>query len=843
MLRFRPAAVAALALCLSLIVASPAAAGNYGGKIAAAADIAASPALAPAIADLKLHLSKMTSTPFEVVDQTAAPAVRLMIDPARRGGPVPDLDTFRIKGDDAALTISSGGPQGLSNGVYFYLEQLGVRWLMPGDDWIVTPRRADVTLTIDRTVTPSFAVRTYAGTGGFFSRRWSRNYAGSAAFRDATTDWKRRLRYGGSYQLGKAVGETFMADPKILPILEAHPDYLASVGGKSSPIYVTKSDGASGPNVTAKINAGNAEAVKLFCSWAIDRFRAARAGGDPATQRVMSVEPSDGFGYGDNAADLPGNGSGSDQSFFIANECAREVRKEFPGTSVILLAYAGHAEPPSFPLEPNVIVQVAPYAFQEVPPQKFIADWTRKANEMAIYDYWSIPDWARDEPSFNYLTLAERLRYWRASKIDGVAAETTFGLGAMGLGHYIAAHLMWDVDQDAGALIDDWFETAFGPARPPMRRMMDRWATSFTLTSLELGRTFQDLAEARRLAGADPAVGRRIDDFVAYAHYLRLRLELDGESDPAERTLKAHGIVQHLLDANGSMMMHTTRLVDLLARKYPTIYADFGATDRGLSGPGWLRVRPLDAADAERLLEDGLRRYPAQDVALRTYSGELQLAPSNGGFAPSPAMPVVGSIDFNLTVPAGRDRFRLSVSRRVASVITIFDTERREVDSRVVSKTPAGAPASDQELDFALDPGRYVVNIHPDGGRKAGYVTFRTEPGAAVTLRTFLSPKSAPSPRLYFFVPPGLKRLAIYYPLGVFEGVRGFNVFRPDGVPAPIDFQDGRRVLLIDVPHGADGKIWSLTRSVSPNEPFRMLNAPQAFSLSPNTLMIPRDAL
>jgi len=47
--------------------------------------------------------------------------------------------------------------------------------------------------------------------------------------------------------------------------------------------------------------------------------------------------------------------------------------------------------------------------------------------------------------------------------------------------------------------------------------------------------------------------------------------------------------------------------------------------------------------------------------------------------------------------------------------------------------------------------------------------------------------------------------------------------------------------LLVKVPSGQDGKLWSLSHLKAPNQPLRMLNAPQAFSFFPDSLMVPED--
>ena len=719
-----------------------------------------------------------------------------------------------------------------------------MRWLLPGKTWTDVPKRSDVTLKVDRLVAPAFKVRSYAGTGGFYSYEWGRSYEGSAHFEAQTTEWKRHLRYGGEYLLGRAEGEAFIADRSITPILVRHPDYLAIVDGRPSPLYLEK-DGKSELNVIAKLNAGNPAAVALFCDWTLRNLREARASRDKASHSVISVEPSDGYGYGTDTKDLPGNGSGSDQSFFIANACARKVRAAYADASVILLAYAGHAAPPSFDVDANVIVQVAPYAFQDTPPEQFIAEWAKKARRLTIYDYWSIPDWTHDEPTFDYTGLAEKLRYWRSSKIEGVNAETTFGLGAMGISHYLAAHLMWDLQQDDHALVDDWFDRAFGPAKAPMQRMMDRWAHSFVLTSFELGDSYRDLQAAARLAQGHPTIVARIDDYVRYVHYLRLRLEIENATDSKVQSQKAVGLAEYLLDINDTEMAHTTRLIDLYARTYPAIYREFDI-HAGAKTPGWARVHPLAHADVESLLTEGACLYPPPEFEIKTYSSVLvpiQPAPQPREQATwGVTMPTIGPLSVDLRMPSDLKALPLRISRQVDNEVTIADENGRVVSAFKVKKAdePHAPPA---EMDVDLAPGAYKLHFQPDGDRRTGYFSFQTRSDISLTLRDFLSPKPSPSPRLYFYVPAGLRRLALYYPDTDYNNVFRFQVLDPAGNASPITYRDNRRVLLVDVPPGTDGRIWSINRSVSPDVPARMLNAPQAFSLSPELLWTSRDGL
>lgn len=829
-------------------------AGTYGARIIISDPVlASSRQLAPAIADLRRYLGEMTGIEFTVGNAAAGPAIALSLAgspeaPVGAAGKFTGkgLEPFLIRGGAGGLDIVSNDAQGISHGIYYYLEELGVRWLLPSPKWTIVPRRDDIRIDIDRLVEPAFKVRSYAGTGGFYSWLWGRNYALSAGIEARTRDWQRRLRYGGDYHLGRHVGEAFIGDRRITPILQAHPDYLAKVGGAWSPLYVPGRDGKLRLNQTAKINAGNPDAVALFCGWVLDNLRAARKNPDRSRHKVISVEPSDGYGYGDNVPELPGNGSGSDQSFHIANVCARTVRSAYPDASVILLAYAGHADPPSFQLEPNVIVQVTPYAFQDTPPEQFIAAWQAKAPRLTLYDYWSIPDWSGDEPTFNYLTIGHKLRYWHRSNIEGLNAESSYGAGAMGLGHYVAAHLMWALDRDAGAIIEEWYEKAFGPAKAPMKRMLERWATSFRLTSAELGASFRDVSAALGLASNDPAAASRIADYGRYLHYLRFRYQLDATSGETAKSKLAVALAEYLLSINGTMMVHGTRMIDLYNRKFPTIGTEFALKNPASPGPGWGRIREPSDADSAALVADGATHYPPPDYESTTYSGPLVPLQDATWSAPEgdpwgPAMPVVGDLEALVRMPPGLDNLPLRITRQVDTDVTVDYASGQPVLTRKIAAAANGR-AEWAELTFKLAPGLYRLRFRPSGGRAGGYFSFQTWKGVPLVMQTFLSPKGNPSPRLYFYVPRGLQRLIMYYPLGDFAGVYKFRVLDPNGGTARIVYRDNRRTLLVDVPPGQDGKVWSLERSVSPNNPHLMLNAPQAFSLEPGALMIPADA-
>ena len=679
------------------------------------------------------------------------------------------------------------------------------------------------------------------------------------------------MRNGGR-GLGKSTGEAFITENQA--VLQAHPEYLAKIDGKSTPLFLpTKKavfanyvwdaatnkfvkaakpgTGTHALNEIAKLNAGNPAAVELYCNWILKGLRAARSAPGGYAIQTVSVEPADGAGEGNNYDELKaqgvGDGSESDQEFFIANACARKVRAEFPDVSVIILAYGAHSDPPSFPLEPNFVVQPTFWRTgrktAKLSDDEWLAAWKAKGRDMACYDYWSIPDWTHDEPTFNYLEIAKKLRHYYDNNIKGIFTETTSSSGAMAIGQYLASHLMWDINLDEKALIEDWYDTAFGPAKVPMKRMLERWARRYRPISTELSMAYRDIDEAEKLAAGNPAVLARVDDYAKYLHYLRLRDELLATAGGPAREKKISALSEYFFDIDESRML-CIRIFDQ-GKAFKEFHRKGAGGATGVppgdpDGPGWARVHKLSHADATALIADGLKTYPLPDFEMKTYTGKL--VPLNPIAWKAPAGEPWGDAmniccaTMDLQMPEELAAFPLRVSKTEDSKVTVSDDSGRTVYTHDVAKGAAGW----DELSIPLAAGHYQVSI---GGNKNGMLTFQTWKGMPLVLRTFQTQKQCPSPRLYFYVPRGLQKIVIYFPDSFFAGAFETPVFLPNGERATVESRDGGKLMVITVPAEMDGKVWSLDRLVQYIQNFETLTIPQAFSLSPEVLMVPSDAL
>jgi hypothetical protein len=820
----------------------------YGQKIVAPRETGSR--LRPALEDLKSTLLQMSGVKFEVSNEYSGPGIYLVLtdDPAAPTDAVGKLkdkgfEPFIIRSkDDKNLWIIANAPEGLTHGIYYYLNQLGCRWLLWNDRWTVVPQRADITLKTEGLHAPAFKVRSYAGTGGFggiAAYDPKLDQYNRLAFQARVLDWQRRNGFGEEYHLDGHSGEEFNAAKK--EELLAHPEYLAMVDGQRVPW-----------SVTAKLDASNPGAVKLYTDWALDKLRERRKHYPNQPYSIaVSVDPADGGGACNSGPCTKiGNGSPSDQTFYLANHVARAVRAEFPDGYVNLYAYNEHAAVPSFPIEENVIVMIIPYAFNKsgLTAEQFIKAWGEAVPEnMMVYDYWSITDWTQDEPTFNYLeTPVNKIRYWHDSNIVGFNGESTYGAGAMGLGWYVASRLMWNPDTDVPALLDEWYTLAFGPAKAPMKKMLERWAKGFMLNSAELGLSYRDINEAYVLAKGNDAVTARLDDYARYLGYLSYKLILSNTKDPKEREAIMPDYVEYLFDIYDSSMVHSFRLYQFAVDygRIKPLFDEFNNSD--MNAPGWNRIHPLTHDELATRVTEGAKYFPPPSFEIKSYGSDfvspIPIAPWQpvaGDDFWGTKMSTKGGMNVHIIAPRGLKTLPLRVATYYAMHIDIIDDkDGSSVFTHDVEATKIYEKTEDVQAPLPHE-GSYTIQFRPTSG---GGFYFQTARGLPLSFGPFISEMGAPCPRVYFYVPKGLKTLAMYFPQGESSGGAG-QVRNSNDVVVPDTRTDNGKLVTWPVAAGQDGQVWSIEGSRSADTLPRFLNAPNAFGFSPDTLLLPSDII
>jgi hypothetical protein len=765
---------------------------------------------------LQRWLGKVTSAEFTVTNEAGKEGIFLATERT------PDLpvdvtplkaqesgEAFLITGDAKALWIVGKSDLGLERGTFWYLDKLGCRWLHPGEKWTVIPRRDDITLKINAVQAPAFLLRDFFGTGGFGRPA----YDPKQRIAEGWTLYKRQNLLGGTVRLAGHMGEAFNLAHKAE--LEAHPEYVAEVNGQRTPGYI------------AKLCASNPGLQALFVTDRVNNLKAQLAR-DPSLLAV-SVEPADGGGHC-TCAECVKLGSISDRVFTLANLAARAVAKEFPGKYVSLYGYNEHAAVPNIPIEPNVIVSLAPYAFQRtgLTPHEMIAAWGKKHDFLGVYTYWSIPDWSRCLPGQTLRGITDEIRFWRTNHVKTHLSESTFCGGNMGPHWYLAARLMWDPTRDEKEIVDDYFASAFGEARMPIRRMYDRWEGGFMLTDHELGLCYRDLNEALALT-KEPAVRARLADMGRYTQFLRLWYEFQQARGDA-RIEAAKTVNTYLWQVYDSNIVQSFRMAQLLVRDMKP-HLDAVNTQAEV----WKDTRQLADEEILALVADGSANYHPLDFTPVRYAGPLRpLQPAGGeDGAYVTTHTSASSSSFTFTARPGTERVALNI---------LVQNRGAGRTDRVTAIDPAGKMVFDRRFEGNGQWADLVIPTAAPGNYRLEVTdqkTFFALQASADLPFACTGPFVCPdlSRRAYFYVPRSLRQVAVYNP-----GVIPIKIFDPDGKPVTVERNEaGNPLFLIDIPEGQDGKAWSFT-GFKGYTPLRLLNAPNAFSYSLQGMMVPEDA-
>ncbi len=386
-----------------------------------------------------------------------------------------DVTTERVR-------ITGSSPIALLNGVYRFLQDyLGCRWYVPGEIGEIVPEHSTVTIPVGTAATtPDWDIRT------FFLRD---DEAQWWALRNGINGW---FNHDFIEALGTGVGDDlvyqqpgvsgFHAWARILPpekYRPEHPEYYALVNDRRM----------EGGLHSGQICTTNEEALNIITEGAREYFEA------HPDARWYSVAPNDGYGWCtcDDCMALQEQLGGvrywrggdhqilSDRQLAFGNEVAR--RLDMDDRELIVFAYVNHAPPP-MNIHPNDGVTVwlchylpACYAHAITDPTcpdnaefyGYVKGWARWSERMGYYAYTDKSMW-QGLPRPVVRPMMEDLKMlhdhgWRRY----VAQSSARGFGQNGPLYWMTAKLLWDVDADVEALLDEYFRTMYGPAAAEMR--------------------------------------------------------------------------------------------------------------------------------------------------------------------------------------------------------------------------------------------------------------------------------------------------------------------------------------------------------------------------------------
>ncbi len=584
-------------------------------------------------------------------------------------------DDYLLRTEPGRVWVVGRTLFGLRNAMWDFFHRAGFRQYFPGPHWEIWPAVPELKLALNTFETPDYYSR-YLFMGG----------SQSAQTKSAYEQWKIRNRMDSGFKLQTqhSYGAIVKRNPEFFA---AHPETLVGPPGENT-----------------KLDPSHPLLLELLAKDAVEQFRR-----NPDWD-CISCDPSDGGGW---RKDSP-LGTPSNQALTVSNHVARAIQAEFPGRRVGMYAYAEHSPPPDLVVDPHVIVSVATnFLRQGHTVEKLLAAWHGKGAEMGIREYLGVWPWDHDLPGRSRAArlddIAKSIPHYYSLGARYWTAETSQGWGAHGLGNYLAARILWNLDEArrVPAILDDFFARSFGPAAPEMREFYERavLASGNPLISEDLlGRMYRGLEQARAKAGS-AAVRARIEDLILYTRFAELTFAYENTDGAAHAKAYAElaNYAYRILETNMATGYGVLRSE---AWRHKELKSPIAWDDTGVVSPApetWLT--PDELAE---LLRQGVARNPLTTFESVAFSRQLVPAGLTGDSKAPGALKLRGTNNlylyaakegevFEFTVSGGliyADRGPVNLrlfSDRHALVDTPVDTAKVPVDKKdhvIVLKTP-----------------------------------------------------------------------------------------------------------------------------------------------------------
>jgi hypothetical protein len=728
-------------------------------------------------------------------------------------------EAYAIRTREKRVLLLGATELGASHAAYRFLEELGVRWLAPAPEWEVVPSTPDLKFAQDITDRPTFLSRNIFFGWGYI--REGVNFRGKTAEQEYS-DWQRRNLQAQSFTVdtGHAYERIAAAYKKEF---DEHPEYWALVNGKRQ-----------GP----QFELSNPAVRKLIVDYAINYFK------QNPNADMVSVDPADGGGTS-QSEESKALGEPGDLAFALASYVAKELEKAYPGQHkmVGLYAYSWHSDPPPFELHPNVYVQLTTSFNQgRLTWPELLQEWPKKATNLGFYDYYSV--WRWDNDSWYGGAVARRgyledrfKQFMEVNKKSGAFAtslwaESGNNWGMNGRGYYLANKMMWNPDINVDAVLNDYYEKAFGAGTTAMReyyRMRDDAVPVSPGTTGVLFRAVQRAGEATK---NDAAVQRRLDDIKNFLSYQYLHDLWSAEQDASKKSELQNDIWTLAYRTRYSYMNHWEAI------RQDWIHEE--SLKPGDPRP-WKVDKPMTREETEALFQEGLNYYPELKIPQQVkFSSEIVPVEFDNEAPPANAP------EMELWYQEG-SRYLIYSLHGEAIPIHIhagkyygFKQHSYEITDASGKVLASGKPALDETVRFDFQPpapGLYYFSYHDHGDMGQVYwkpdqlVAMQTGERGYRAMRTI--------PTMYFYVPKGNKTVEYYFAREPSQGGSWFAIADPAGHVTRVDASGD--FFSMPVPPGTDGKLWMIGGPNFQLGYFKFFNVPNYLSFSPNRVLLPRD--
>lgn len=708
-------------------------------------------------------------------------------------------EDYLIRTTPDALFLIGRTPLAVQNALWDFLHELGFRQFFPGQHWEIWPRTPDLKVQIHRFEKPSYYFRALT------TLNWAKNEA-------AFLQWKVRNRMVSGFHL--RTGHAYDA------IIARNKEYFQANPGA---IHENAKFDPTWP--------GLADLVMQ------DSIRLLEQGNDS-----VSLDPSDGGGWREDSP----LGGPSNQAITLANHVAAAIQERFPGCKVGLYGYHEHSPPPEIEVDPNVIVSIASsfikggYSVEEL-----VRGWKARGAAIGIRDYLGVWSWSKDQPGralagdpdYLFRTIPgfwkKGARYWRS--------EGTPSWGANGLGYYIAARLLWNVDEAErrSELLADFYSRSFGAAASQMQRYFEEclFASAKPLVSEDLiGRMYRHLDAALQHAGSEEEKNR-IRDFIVYTRYVELSLS----------ATRATGDEKQKILRDLARFAWRTRDTGMLSGRM--IFRDYRKPNEVIEPISALapeKEHPLKDSEKvtvemlDNILAEGIAANPPLGFQPVSFSKNLQPFSDSEKSPATPPAPLLlnGKNHFYLYADAAGKRFRFEAkvvsiySGRGPVKLRLYADENPLIDQPVATaELPPDKEKHSAEL-VSPHAGLHRLEVDSPGSTEFSWPAGQTLAIPSGPEESVIFTRNAQQ-SFYFYVPEGTKVLGGYSPRasGGILDADGRLVFNFTTLGGPGYFS-------IPVPPEAAGSWWRLLEI---REQPLLLTVPPYLARSPKEGMLPAE--
>jgi cysteine-rich repeat protein len=819
-------------------------------------------------ATLSTHLERITGATFAIVEGDGSKGIALGLPDQVDAPDLPDLtvsspferEDYLVRTHDKGIYLVGATELAVRHAVWDLLHRAGYRQYFPGDTWEIVPDRPNLELAADELESPAYLWRRLAFTYG----SWEANEV-------RLEDWRRRNRANGAFRIrsGHAWQRVIMKNEETF---ENHPEYLGE-------------DDQGNP--TDKFCVTRPAVQKMAIDWAIQRLE------DNPERDSVSMDPSDGGGWEGCPKDDRQLDSPSNRAVFLANKVAEALGEHFDDPKYVgMYAYNRHQYAPTIDIHERVVPNVANgFLKQGNSAEELFRSWTGAgANHMGLYDYYNVIGWTHDLPTEQKATspgyVANSLGRFHEAGARFFNMETSDAWGPTGLGHWMAIRLGWELDEKSSdallaELRDDFFSRAFGQAREPIEafyNLVDRDSRPLMSEHL-IGRMYRTLDRALQQTD-NPDVVERIHDLALYTRYVELYRDYK-YADAANRQNRFEQFIRFTYRIRDTHMVHSLARYRFVANRDDEVSIPEGAAwDVDLANNPWKSSESFTPKQIRGFVDRGSDDHALRDFQPREYNRDL-----------IPAAPLALDDSMQARIGARGARHDDLSDDQVTEQFDEFYRARSTRGQGTVALytwIPEGA-AAPFDLQFSVS----AENIHgTEAGGQLPVDLFAPNPagpanrlGSAelpVDRSVHTSTLEAPTSGLYrldfggdgrffdlrmrhddpplhktyemspeqwvqgigrssylFYVPEGTDTIGGYATPGTDFGD---HIERPDGkVAFAFSELDRPGYFSVDVPDGADGKLWRLDNL--PSRKRFLMTVPPQVAESPDQLLLPRQVV